>query len=270
MSETRRVDIFTVAGIAAVAEVVTTLLHEGLGHGGACLLVHGRPLGWGAYYFDCGEDGLPVWAVRAVAAAGSTVNLAVAALLLPVLDARLKASGRHGAGTVFLWLMVAMNAFTWAGYFFFSGAAGIGDWGPDGVLKGVSQPLVWRIPMAVIGMGLYLGLARFLATRLTTLTGSAHEATMRAISWTAYATAGVVAILVGLLNPQGLIIVLISSMASSLGGDSGLFWGLWWRDRARAGEGLDFGLPRSWMWIIAGIAATGLFAWYFGPTLKLT
>ena len=269
MSESKRVDILTVAGIAAVAEVVTTLLHEGLGHGGACLLVHGRPLGWGAYYFDCDTAGLSVWAGRIVAAAGSTVNLAVALLLLPLLNARLKATGRHGAGTVFLWLMVAMNAFTWAGYYFFSGVAGIGDWGGDGVLAGVAQPLLWRIPMAIVGMALYLWLARFLMTRLADLTGSAREGMMRAISWTAYATAGVVAVLVGLLNPQGFIIVLISSMASSLGGDSGLFWGLWWRDRSRVGEGLDFSLPRNWAWVAAGIVAAGLYAWFFGPTLKL-
>ncbi|MEI9904062.1 MAG: hypothetical protein WDN06_08795 [Asticcacaulis sp.] len=78
---TQRIDLPTVAGIAALAYVLTTLCHEGLGHGGACVLVGGHPTAWGAYYFDCDEDGLPSLAGRIVAAAGSTVNLILAVIL---------------------------------------------------------------------------------------------------------------------------------------------------------------------------------------------
>ena len=51
-TESKRIDFVTVACLAAVAYVVTTAVHEGGGHGGACLAVGGKPIAWGAYYFD--------------------------------------------------------------------------------------------------------------------------------------------------------------------------------------------------------------------------
>lgn len=265
MTETRRIDIFTVAGIAAVAGVITTLLHEGLGHGGMCVLIHGKPLAWGAYYFDCGEDGLPAMAGRIVAAAGSTVNLILAGLLGLAVAADLKRPGKHGAWTVFLWLMFCVNAMTWAGYYLFSGVAGIGDWGEEGVLKTVSNPLIWRGVMAIGGMAIYVWLTRLAMRWLGKITGDFKAA--RGLSWTAYATGGIVAILIGLRNPEGWWIVVFSSMASSLGGTSGLLWGVRWA-RTDA-PGLDFALPRNGLWIGLGVVAAALYAWYFGPTLKL-
>lgn len=261
----KRIDLPTVAGIAAVAYVLTTLCHEGLGHGGACLAVHGKPEAWGAYYFNCSEDGLPAMAGRIVAAAGSTVNLILAAVLGLLIGADLKRPGRHGSWTVFLWLLFAVNAFTWAGYYLFSGVAGIGDWGPDGVLKGIANPWLWRAVMAVGGMAIYVWLTR-IAMRWLGRIGGDFEAA-RAISWTAYVTGGILAILIGLRNPEGWWIVIFSSMASSLGGTSGLAWGVRW---ARNPENpVEFDLPRNWLWIGAGLVAAALYAWYFGPTLKL-
>ncbi len=264
MTETRRIDIFTVAGIAAVVEVITTLLHEGLGHGGMCLLVHGRPLAWGAYYFDCGEDGLPAMAGRLVAAAGSTVNLIMAAILAVLLAANVRRPGTHGGWTVFLWLMFSVNAMTWAGYYLFSGVAGIGDWSEDGVLRDIAHPLIWRGVMAAGGMAIYVWLTRWAMLRLGAIAGDFKPA--QAISWTAYVTGGLVAILIGLRNPEGWWIVVFSSMASSLGGTSGLLWGIRWAKTDA--PGIDFALPRNWLWIAAGIVAAALYAWFFGPTLK--
>ena len=265
MSETKRVDIPTLAGMAAVVEVVSTLLHEGLGHGGACLMVHGKALVWGAYYFDCGEDGLPMMAGRIVAAAGSTINLIVAAIFAILLAGAMKNPGKRGAGVVFLWLMMAVNFMTWAGYYLFSGVSGIGDWGEEGVLRGIDNPLVWRGVMAIGGMAIYVFLTRLAMKSLGRITGDFSAA--RAITWTAYVTGGVVAILIGLRNPQGWWIVIFSSMASSLGGTSGLAWGVRW---ARTEATSDFALQRNWLWIAAGLIAAGLYAWYFGPSLKLT
>ncbi len=179
--------------------------------------------------------------------------------------ADVKRPGRHGAGSVFLWLLFVVNAFTWAGYYLFSGVAGIGDWGEDGVLKTVSNPLIWRGVMAIGGMAVYVWLTRLAMRWLGRLTGDFKAA--RTLSWTAYATGGVLAILIGLRNPEGWWIVIFSSMASSLGGTSGLLWGVRW---ARNPEnGVDFDLPRNGLWIGAGVVAAALYAWYFGPTLKL-
>ncbi len=267
-TSTPRVSIWTVAGIAGVAYVLTTLAHEGGGHGGMCLAVGGHPIAWGAYYFDCDSHGLPEWTRRAVAAAGSTVNLILCGLFALLLSADLKREGKHGAWTVFLWLMYAINGYTWAGYFFFSGIAGIGDWGtgPEGVLYGLSWALVARVVMAAGGIGIYVWLARQGANFLGRITGGDHFGAAQTISYAAYITGGIAAISIGFLNPLGWIIVLESSVASSLGGTSGLFWGI--RMMKRDLKGVDFDLPFNLIWLVLGAIAIGVYAVVFGPSLK--
>lgn len=266
---TKRFDVLTVIGLAATAYVVTTLLHEGLGHGGACVAVGGKPMAWGAYYFDCTTQGLPDWAYRAVAAAGNTVNLVVACLMGLILNGRLKdPQTPRGAGTVFLWLMFCLNGFTWAGYFLFSGIAGIGDWGveKDAVLYGVANQTVWRIVMTIFGGAAYFLLVRSAGNLLGRLIGGDNRQTGRWLAWTAYFTGGILAFLIGLMNPVGFVIVLISSLASSLGGTSGL----WWLHRfMRPQPEAAFALTRNWLWIVLGVVAAAAYAVVFGPTLKL-
>ncbi len=181
---TRKFDMLTVIGLAAVAYVVTTWLHEGLGHGGACLAVGGHPNTWGAYYFDCTQG--PGWPARIVAAAGSTVNLVVAIVLGLVLSARLKTPQTpRGAGTVFLWLMFCLNAFTWAGYFLFSGVGGIGDWGveKDAVLYDLPNPMILRAVMAVFGGVCYFLLGRTAGRLLGRIIGGDDKQTGRWLAW---------------------------------------------------------------------------------------
>src|SRR5215472_6579920 len=78
--ESSALDRWTVAAIAVVAYAVGNVVHEGLGHGGACVLVGGRPLELNAIFFECSMDGLPPSARRWLAAGGSIANLIVAAL----------------------------------------------------------------------------------------------------------------------------------------------------------------------------------------------
>jgi len=251
-------DVLTVIGMAAVAYVVTTLLHEGLGHGGACLAVGGQPQTWGAYYFDCDTRGLPAWTARIVAAAGSTVNAIVAVVTGLMLSGR---KDLRGAGALFLWLMFALNAFTWAGYYLFSGVANVGDWSEEGVLNGLSFALPLRIAMAVVGGILYFLLGRAAGQFMSHLVG--NKTAGRRMAWTAYITGGVVALLIGLMNPVGIVIVIASSLASSLGGTSGLLW----QHTFIRSEPTHFALPRSWPWIAAGVIAAGAYAAVLGRSL---
>ncbi len=264
---TKKFDYLTVIGLAAVAYVVTTLLHEGLGHGGACLAVGGKAVAWGAYYFDCDEaQGLPA---QIVAAAGNTVNLIIAILAALILKTRLAdPQTPRGAGTVFIWLMFCLNAFTWAGYFLFSGIAGIGDWGIEksAVLYKVPNPMTWRIVMAVFGGVSYFLLGRAAGRMLGQLIGGDNKQTGRKLAWTAYFTGGVLAFLIGLMNPVGFIIVLISSLASSLGGTSGL----WWQHQFMCpSQEARFALTRNGLWIALGLIAAVAYALVFGPTVRL-
>ncbi len=235
-----------------------------------CVAVGGHPTVWGAYYFDCDDGALPEWTRRAVAAAGSTVNLILCGLFSLMLSADLKRPGKHGAWTVFLWLMAAINGFTWAGYYCFSGIAGIGDWGTgkDAVLYGLSWALPARIAMAAFGIVVYVWLARVFANRLARIVGSSRPGPSRKIAYTAYATGGLVAVSIGFLNPLGWIIVLESAVASSLGGTSGLYWGM--RMMKRDVKGVDFELPLNVVWIGLGIVAALVYAVVFGPSVKFS
>jgi hypothetical protein len=85
---------------------------------------------------------------------------------------------------------------------------------------------------------------------------------------TSYLTGGAVAVLIGLLNPQGIVIVMLSSIASSLGGTIGLIFMMQWLQRQPQvqGPGLYFG--RSWTWIGIAVVVTVAYAAVFGPTLR--
>ncbi|MGH7412241.1 MAG: hypothetical protein ACREJ6_14440, partial [Candidatus Methylomirabilis sp.] len=73
---------------------------------------------------------------------------------------------------------------------------------------------------------------------------------------------------IGLLNPHGLIIVLISAAASSLGGTSGLAWMMQLLDRKKSSFAGPLSLERNWPWVIAGFVVTMLYALILGPTLR--
>lgn len=263
--QTKPVDLLTVAAIAATAFVVTTFCHEALGHGGTCLAVGAHLRELGAYYADCDTHDGPPWKWQAVAAAGSTVNLILMAVFYLLLKARLSSASPRGSGSVFLWLMFALNGFTWAGYFLFSGVAGIGDWGTGrgAVLYDVPNALIFRAVMAVAGGGLYVLIGRAAGRMLGRVTGS--QTSGRAVSWMAYITGGLIAIPVGILNPMGLYVLLASAVASSWGGASGL---MWCARLARDDDGITFAMPRNWLWIVAGVAIIAAYAVILGPSLK--
>ncbi|MBW8882248.1 MAG: hypothetical protein JF615_12745 [Asticcacaulis sp.] len=259
-------DILTLAGMAAVVFTFTTLMHEGLGHGGACLAVGAQPVAWGAYYFDCDTHAGPPWKWQAVAAAGSTVNLILCVLSYVALKAAL-ANGKRGLTALLLWLLFALDGFTWAGYFLFSGIGGIGDWGTGShnVLDGVPNAMMWRIAMAAGGGLAYVLIGRAAGRLLGQITGEDRKAGRR-IATTFYLAGGTVSVLIGLLNPVGLFVLLASAAASSFGGASGM---LWLPRFIKGGNDGSYTAPRNWLWVIVGVAATAAYALILGPTVKL-
>ena len=269
MATERKVDIPTVAGIAALIYIVSVLIHEAGGHGGACLALGQHPVAWSAYYFDCDTHAAPAWKYRVVAAAGSTVNLVAALISAVWIKTRLARPAQLGLGTVALWLFFMVNALTWSGYFLFSGVAGIGDWGtqPQSVLSDISHPYLARLAMAVIGGGLYYLCIRIGARWLARIVGGARRDLARRIAFTAYVTGGVTALLIGLLNPIGVFIVLASAAASTLGGTVGLFSTVQFMPAQPAET--DFTLPRNWFWIFAGIIGAAAYGAVLGPTIQL-
>src|SRR6516165_10538739 len=67
-------DALTVGAIGILAYMLGNVLHEGLGHGGACVLVGAKPLVISSVHFECSSDS------RLVFAGGTAMNLLAGAL----------------------------------------------------------------------------------------------------------------------------------------------------------------------------------------------
>src|SRR6266568_4196129 len=167
-------DLLTVTAIALIAYAASNVLHEAVGHGGACLALGGKPLALSSVHFDCGEKAMTALARRGVSAAGTGVNFIAGALALVAFKSTNPVQKPHTA--YFLWLFTTLNLLMGAGYFLFSGIGGIGDWAD--VARDSMSPFLWRPAMAVFGGALYFLLARRTAQWLPSLVGN-DELSMR-------------------------------------------------------------------------------------------
>jgi len=258
-------DALTVGAIGILAYMLGNVLHEGAGHGGACLLVGAKPLVLSSVHFECSLDS------RLVMAGGTLVNLLAGALFFALgrctgrSDPRLK---------YFFWISMTVNLFTGTGYFLFSGIGGIGDWGD--FIQGLGPQWVWRIGLTIFGAVTYLLAARISLLELRPLIGSTKEQRYRRavrLSAIPYFAGGILMCIAGALNPKGMILILISAAASTFGGTSGLMWSTNWLNR---GTMIPYGPPaeplpihRSWPLIVAAGAIAIAFIAVLGPSVRL-
>lgn len=268
MSKTK-VDLPTLIALSAFSFMLATALHEHAGHTLACVILGGQVKEMGAFYVDCGDGSLSVVGGRLVALAGPLMSLIVGILGTLVFD---RASRSDPQRKYFLWLFATTNLMLAAGYMLFSGVAGIGDLGtgPSGVFHQFQPEWVYRIELAFLGAVGYYAVIRLAIRKLDSfIGGEGVERVGRAqmLSLISYLTGGVVAILIGLMNPLGLVIVLISSVASSLGGTSGMAWMMQLLDRKKDTGDEPFTLPRSWGWIALSAVFLLAYTLIFGPTL---
>ena len=88
-----------------------------------------------------------------------------------------------------------------------------------------------------------------------------------------YFAGGILACVAGSLNPQGLILVVLSAAASTFGGTSGLLWMTDWLKGSRVplgGEPEPMPIRRSWPWVVtAGILALA-FVVVLGPGVRFS
>lgn len=255
-------DLLTVTAIALVAYAATNVLHEAVGHGGACVVLGGKPNALSSIHFDCGEEAITALARRGVAAAGTIVNFIAGGIGLAALKATNPARQPHMS--YFLWLFTTLNLLMGAGYFLFSGVGNIGDW--TDVARGTVSPFIWRPGMAVLGGALYFLVARRSGQWLGALVGSddLFMRRSRLLSVPAYVAGGLLFCLSGLFNPVGPVLIAISAAAASFGGASGLLWlTQFTRDSTRSAEPAE--LERSYAWIVAGCIASVIFVGILGP-----
>src|SRR5437867_5545913 len=167
-------DLLTVIAIALVAYSASGVLHEAVGHGGACVALGGKPLVLSSVHFECDEKSMSALARRCVSAAGIVANFVAGLLALVAFKFTNPVHKPHTA--YFLWLFATLTLLMGAGYFLFSGVGNIGDWAD--VASGTVSPFIWRPAMAVLGGAVYFLLARQSGQWLGALVGS-DELAMR-------------------------------------------------------------------------------------------
>jgi hypothetical protein len=263
-------DRLTLIAISALAYVVGVALHEHFGHALACVALGSHPIEMGAYYVNCDDALLSSLRIRLVELAGPLVSVLTGVVCLQLLRRLPRLSG---AGFYFLWLLGALGLMDAAGYALFSGASGQGDLGTtsDGALYGASPEWLWRVALFVVGAVAYRWVMRIAVAAIEPRLSGSGDGRIRSARLTAltsYLTGGAVAVLIGLLNPQGIVIVVLSSIASSLGGTIGLLFMMQWLKGRPDAQGPGLYFARSWTWIGIAVAVTVAYAAIFGPTLR--
>lgn len=145
-----RAPLADVVALAALAWVAAATLHEGMGHGLACSAMGGDPTNWSTFHFGCDSQAMSLWGGRIVAGAGTAVYVILAALGWLVWRGSGSLRGRLAG-----WIVFALNGLTTFGYLVFSAVFGIGDWNGRGVMAGVTDPVLARVALAVVGIAGY-------------------------------------------------------------------------------------------------------------------
>ena len=261
-------DRLTVASIAVVAYALSNVVHEGLGHGGVCLLVGCEPQLLTSMQFEGDAARLPEAASRVIAAGGSVANLVVAAVAIVLLR-----RSRAGAPATwfFYWLLATVCLLQSTGYLLFSGVGNMGDWAT--VVRGWPGGAFWRVGLAAVG-----GLAYWAATgwAMGTLGARLHTPAPARVSeayrytLVAYVTGAILYIAAGIRDPGGFAILLISGVAASLGGTSGLAWGPQFLKDPKLGPARNSLPPlgRDWRWVAAAGVVGVLFVLVLGSGIR--
>ncbi|HAA58111.1 MAG TPA: hypothetical protein DCE42_25335 [Myxococcales bacterium] len=260
------IDVWTLAAIAAVAFILQNILHEGLGHAGACLTVQCKPLALSTSYFQGDKSQTSDWGIRWIAFAGSFVNAIVGLLCWWLLRIFRKASAHL---RLFLWLSMTVNLLSAAGYPLFSGVLGVGDWA--NMVKGWQPAWLWRTGNILFGLVIYMLCAWLCLKELSPMLGRTEEERIahgnRLMMWS-YLFGGAAATIGALLNPVGFGMILTSA-ASTFGANSALTWmpNLLEREAFKSGEHAPIELTRSLPWLIAATLLTLVHIFVLGPSI---
>lgn len=259
----------TIALIAAASMILAVGAHEHLGHSLACVAQGGRLNSIGAFYVDCERTSLSMNAYKLVALAGPLISLTSGLLLHYLL--RKKSFASDGLKFA-LWHLATASTFIGIGYLMFSGASGIGDLGDskDGALYGTSGAMAIRIAMFIVGSVSYFLFAKYAAGVFSRLFGSSgNDGIRRAqkISVLAYASGIVASGIIGAFNPEGMIIVLISVLPTSVGSMSALMWMMQLIDRNPKIKIAESIVGYNKPWMVAGVVWMLFYAILFARTI---
>jgi len=261
-----QVHMVTLLSISVVVYIIQNVLHEGLGHAGACFLTTGcKAIAVSTAHFESNKELVSGFGIRWVAFAGSLVNLVIG---LVCLYFHRKLQNISGNLRYFLWLSMAVNLFTAAGYPFFSGVAGIGDW--KVMIKGLEPIWLWRISMTLFGVSTYMLCVWLCLKELSPYLSSDKEVKEkegRKLTLLPYLVGSFTSTIGALLNPHGSFLI-FTSASSVFGGTSALAWmaSLYGNDRLQKPQKKPLQVTKSLGWILSAILLLGLHIVILGPS----
>ena len=261
--EKTRIDPVTIIGLGLILLPVLTMWHEIGGHAATCIALGGKVTTIGAFYVEC--DIMGTIGKRLVACAGISVDT-----ILSLAAWQLWLRARGDLARLVLFYVMIGKGFVAAGYFLFSGFSGFGDLGTTAGngLEGLSHAWLWRVGFIAVGGFVYFRLVMAAISALNAMLGDTAETKVarRRIAHLFYATLGFDAVLVGLLNPVGVVITIMSAAASSFGGNAGFIsigYAVPSGSNARS-----FTIARSWAIFALGVAISAGFAVVLGPSAR--
>jgi pimeloyl-ACP methyl ester carboxylesterase len=256
------VDWVTLIGLTLIIGPLTVVGHELGGHAATCLAIGARVTAIGAFYVDCidASGGVP----RIVSMAGTMADILIFAL-----SYWLWPRAKGDLMRLSLWLVFSVKGMVAAGYFLFSGATGIGDWGPGigGGIGPLPHPFAWRAGLFLIGLFAYIRIVRLSTKALHAMIGGGDDAaaTQRKVALGFYFIFGGLAVLIGLVNPVGIVITITSALASTFGGTAGM---ITIARRKAVSEPIPFAVGGSIPLLLCGLAVAITFAAVLGPTIS--
>jgi hypothetical protein len=257
-----RTDRATVLAVAAVEYLVAKLVHEGVGHGGACVFTGHTLVAFTTSWCDCDLPDGEVSARRIVKAAGTLANLVVGGLAV----AALPWARRRSAATAYAtWLTAAVNLLMGLGYVFSDALLGFGDWT---AILATLPAIPWlRWVLAAGGAAAYVGVAFVLvALGRWHWSGARARREARELMLLPYLViGGGLMTLAALRNPLGPEYALTSALAT-LGGTSALAW---LPATVDSSEGSPTWVTRHRGWIAGGVLAAAGALLIFGPGVTL-
>jgi hypothetical protein len=256
----QRDDLFTVAAISALAAILASITHEGLGHAAIALATGAKSGLLTAVAWSSESDS------RLVSAGGTLANLAAAFLLwLALRGKKFSLPTRY-----FLLMSMAFNLFDGTGYFFFSGVSNFGDWAA--VIQDLRPHWMWRVLLVILGIASYFAAVVVVGRSFVQDLGipRADARRLQRLATIPYIVAIVVVSLAGLLNPISIRLVLLSALPATAGGHSGLLWFRHYIPRSTVPAQETAGIGRNLRWIILGSLSTLAFVVVLGHGVTLT
>jgi hypothetical protein len=252
-------DAPTICAIGILACMLSTMLHEGLGHAATAIVTLHASGTLCSLAWSSPQDS------RLVEAGGPLVNLITALVCWLLLRA-----ARNASPTLRFFLLISMsfNLLSGTGYFFYSGVSNFGDWAM--VIQGLGPHWLWRTGLVVLGVVSYYGAILLIGGNLVRRMGVAQTDArrFRRLLWLPYFSAIFIDGVAALFNPIGMRYVFLSALAATAGGNSGLLWLRYYIPR-RIRPGSAQIIPRSYPWIAVAAVLAVIFIAVLGPGIHL-